>query len=359
MANDDRSSAIGQSTPDATSETRAVGSRRAARPVDADSESTIVISAITEGPSSQTYSGGRRAKAPAPVAKAEKVNVESAPSRRRKAAVAKSAVDPVAAPEDTIIFPAVGDLPAGRIAGARRARVKAATRSAARGRFTALAGAAAMVVAAVGSLALSPNGALVGQDAALAQNYVGTKNATNAVDVSRSYDRELAVQKPLQAQQKAKALAQHNASIQRSAQKRQDEIVKNQWVIPVIGYRLTARFGQGGGLWSSGAHTGLDFAGPSGSTIVSVAAGTVVSTGYEGAYGNKTVIKLADGTEIWYCHQSSIQVQVGQQLAPGDVIGATGSTGNVTGPHLHLEVRTPDGAATDPFAAFVAHGVNP
>ena len=139
----------------------------------------------------------------------------------------------------------------------------------------------------------------------------------------------------------------------------QDEITRNQWVIPVVGYRLTARFGQGGGYWSSGRHTGLDFAGPSGSTIVSMAAGTVTSTGYEGAYGNRTIITLADGTEVWYCHQSSVSVSVGQQVAPGDVIGATGSTGNVTGPHLHLEVHPAGGGPTDPYAALVAHGVTP
>ncbi|HPU13506.1 MAG TPA: M23 family metallopeptidase [Aeromicrobium sp.] len=356
MAEDDHPSVIGRSTPDADAGKPKVGSRRAARPVDADSESTMVMAAISAEPTAQTYSGGRRAKAPAPVEKLETATAV-------KSAVAPATVKPVATiaePEDTIVFPAIGEIPAGRIPGARRARARAATRSAARGRLTAFAGAAAIAIAALGSLAVSsPTGFLAGQDAEMAQNYIGTKNATNAVDVSRNYDRELAVQKPIQAQQKAKAIAQHNASIQASAQKRKSEIVRNQWVIPVVGYRLTARFGQGGGLWSSGAHTGLDFAGPSGSTIVSVAAGTVTSTGYEGAYGNRTIITLADGTEIWYCHQSSVQVRVGQKLAPGDVIGATGSTGNVTGPHLHLEVHPGGGGPIDPYSALVAHGVTP
>ena len=83
------------------------------------------------------------------------------------------------------------------------------------------------------------------------------------------------------------------------------------------------------------------------------------STGYEGAYGNRTIITLNDGTEIWYCHQSSVSVQPGQKVAPGDVIGATGSTGNVTGPHLHLEVRPGGGDPVDPYATLQAHGVNP
>ena len=96
-------------------------------------------------------------------------------------------------------------------------------------------------------------------------------------------------------------------------------------------------------LWSS-CHTGLDFAAPTGTPIHSVAAGTVTEVAYAGAYGNRTIITLEDGTQIWYCHQNSTSAAVGQKVGPGDVIGTVGGTGNVTGPHLHLEVR-PGGAA--------------
>lgn len=370
MVADDRSSASGSSTPSVNSGSRPPGARRAARPVDADSESTILMHAVRTQATTQTYASGRRAKAPQPVQdpvtpQAPSAEAATATSgRRRRAggpAAAHATPREVELPtnENTIVFPAVGDLPEGKIPGARRARARAATRSAARGRMTAFAGVAAVAVAAIGSLTFTaPAALLAGQDASLARSYVGA-NGTNAVDVSRNYDRELAVQKPMQASQIAKALAESKATTLKSAEKRQDEKIRNQWVVPVIGYRLTARFGQGGGLWSSGAHTGLDFAGPSGSQIVSVAAGTVTSTGYEGAYGNRTVITLADGTEIWYCHQSAINVTVGEQVAPGDPIGLTGSTGNVTGPHLHLEVHPGAGNAVDPYAALVAHGVTP
>ena len=352
MAEFDRSRASGRSTPDAPEAPRTVGSRRAKAPVEHDSDSTVVMQAVSPQSTSQTYSVGRRAKQPTPVPG----------SRRAAAPVDRNPIPAAALPEpaaavpaeDTIVFPAIGAIPEGRIPGARRARRAAA----ATGRTRLLAGVAAMVIAAVGSISVTSPGLLAGADAALTKNYVGA-NATNAVDVSRSYDRELAIQKPMQAQQVQKALAQYNAAATKSAEKRQDEITRNQWVIPVVGYRLTARFGQGGGYWSSGRHTGLDFAGPSGSTIVSMAAGTVTSTGYEGAYGNRTIITLADGTEVWYCHQSSVSVSVGQQVAPGDVIGATGSTGNVTGPHLHLEVHPAGGGPADPYAALVAHGVTP
>jgi murein DD-endopeptidase MepM/ murein hydrolase activator NlpD len=132
--------------------------------------------------------------------------------------------------------------------------------------------------------------------------------------------------------------------------------------LPVTGYHLTARFGQRSGLWST-VHTGLDFAGPAGTTIVSVAAGTVKEVGYEGAYGNRTIITLTNGpdagTDIWYCHQSSTSVSPGDVVEPGQEIGLSGSTGNVTGPHLHLEVHPGGGPAVDPYPALVAHGVTP
>ncbi len=102
-------------------------------------------------------------------------------------------------------------------------------------------------------------------------------------------------------------------------------------------YRLTAEFGDYG-LWSH-YHTGLDFAAPSGTSIRAIANGVVTSVGYDGAYGNKTVITLEDGTELWFCHQTSFLVNEGDTVTAGDVIGTVGSTGNVTGPHLHLEVR--------------------
>lgn len=135
------------------------------------------------------------------------------------------------------------------------------------------------------------------------------------------------------------------------------DLLKNQWQVPLDSYRLTARFGQYG-LWSS-YHTGLDFAAPSGTSIHAIANGVVTSTGYDGSYGNKTVITLDDGTELWFCHQSGYAVSVGDTVHGGDLIGYVGSTGNVTGPHVHIEVRPGGGDPIDPYPAFVEHGVTP
>lgn len=130
------------------------------------------------------------------------------------------------------------------------------------------------------------------------------------------------------------------------------------WVLPVIGYRLTGRFGQSSGLWAS-THTGLDFAAPEGTVIRSIAPGVVTAASYDGAFGNKTVVRLDDGTVLWYAHQSRLGVSVGQRLAAGDLLGYVGSTGNTTGAHLHLEVHPGGGGPVDPQAWLPTHGVRP
>ena len=147
------------------------------------------------------------------------------------------------------------------------------------------------------------------------------------------------------------------AEIRKAAEKQAAKIKENKWVLPLAHYGLTATFGQYG-LWAS-YHTGLDFNGDSGDPIMAIANGTITSAGYDGAYGNKTVLTLDDGTEIWFCHQTSYTVSAGQEVHAGDLIGYVGSTGHVTGPHLHLEVRPGAGDPVDPYEAMAVHGVTP
>ena len=134
------------------------------------------------------------------------------------------------------------------------------------------------------------------------------------------------------------------------------KIALNQWVFPLNPVVTTAEFGDYG-LWAS-YHTGLDFNGNTGDPIMSIANGVVTFVGYDGSYGNKTVVTLDDGTEIWYAHQTSFSVNVGDVVQAGEVIGTVGSTGNSTGSHLHLEVRPGGGDPVDPYAAFVVHGLS-
>jgi murein DD-endopeptidase MepM/ murein hydrolase activator NlpD len=150
------------------------------------------------------------------------------------------------------------------------------------------------------------------------------------------------------------------AKLAASAEQVVAEILQNAWQLPLSPgvYRLTARFGQCSGLWSH-CHTGLDFAAPEGTPILAVANGTVTATDWAGAYGNRTILTLEDGTDIWYCHQSAYGAEVGDQVVGGQPIGFVGSTGNSTGPHLHVEVRPGGGDAVDPFQALTVHGLQP
>lgn len=111
---------------------------------------------------------------------------------------------------------------------------------------------------------------------------------------------------------------------------------------PVSG-TITSRFGRR----SSGTHTGLDIATSKGTPIKAAASGTVLYAGYKGSYGKMVIIAHTDSVQTYYCHCNAIYVNVGQNVSQGDTIAAVGSTGNSTGPHLHLEVRV-NGVAKNP-----------
>lgn len=108
-------------------------------------------------------------------------------------------------------------------------------------------------------------------------------------------------------------------------------------VQPVSGV-ITSRYGVSSRLRKS-THTGLDIAASTGTPIKVIADGTVTCASYQGSYGKLVKIDHGNGLETWYGHTSKMYVSVGQKVTAGDVIAAVGSTGNSTGPHLHLEIR--------------------
>lgn len=126
--------------------------------------------------------------------------------------------------------------------------------------------------------------------------------------------------------------------------------------LPTSAYTLTSHYGDSGSMWSSGYHTGLDFAAPTGTPVKAVGGGKVISAGWSGAYGYRIVLQLDDGTEVWYCHLSSMSVTSGT-VGAGETIGRVGATGNVTGAHLHLEVRK-GGSTVDPLAWLESKGLS-
>ncbi|MBX7553636.1 M23 family metallopeptidase [Streptomyces sp. NPDC004232] len=222
------------------------------------------------------------------------------------------------------------------------------------------AGVAALTTGVIGTLAASP--------ASAAQNSVEQTGLTPVIsvgdDIAEQIDAQAAAQRQAAAQKAAEEAAARRAqeiheTKARAAREAERERL-NRFVAPITDSYVSTGYKASSSLWSSGSHTGIDFHAASGTPVHAVGSGTVVSTGWGGAYGNQIVIRMADGMYTQYGHLSSIGVTVGQQVTPGEQIGLSGATGNVTGPHLHFEARTtPDyGSDVDPVAYLREHGVN-
>lgn len=125
-------------------------------------------------------------------------------------------------------------------------------------------------------------------------------------------------------------------------------------------YKVTTPFGIPGKHWSSGRHEGVDYAAPTGAVVVAPVAGKVVKVGqvWGAAFGTKSVLMKVAGGHLLFAHLSANSVKVGQDLKAGDVIGKVGAEGNVTGPHLHMELQAgpgwKKGAGLDPKAIIGA-----
>ncbi|MFF3766214.1 M23 family metallopeptidase [Streptomyces sp. NPDC001922] len=153
----------------------------------------------------------------------------------------------------------------------------------------------------------------------------------------------------------AKKKAAEEAARKKAEAERVAKLAK-EFTVPVSSYTLTSSFGQAGDLWSND-HTGQDFAAPTGTPAKAVHGGTITQAGWAGAYGYRIVLTLDDGTEVWYCHLSSMTKTSGK-VTTGETIGRVGATGNVTGPHLHLEVRPDGGSPIDPASWLRDRGLS-
>jgi LysM repeat protein len=118
-------------------------------------------------------------------------------------------------------------------------------------------------------------------------------------------------------------------------------------VWPLVG-QITSRFGYRRlRIAGTNMHYGLDIDGDIGDPIRSATSGTVTFAGWRGGFGNLVIVNQRD-TEYYYAHASALLVQEGQTVTAGQLIARVGATGNVTGPHLHFEIRV-DGTAVDPL----------
>ena len=116
---------------------------------------------------------------------------------------------------------------------------------------------------------------------------------------------------------------------------------------PVAGATITGRFGD---QRPGHAHDGLDLATKPGTPIHSIRSGTVLKVGKQGGYGQVVEVLQDDGTTALYAHAERLLVKPGQTVTPGQPLATVGSTGNSTGPHLHLRIQDRQGKLVDPQA---------
>jgi murein DD-endopeptidase MepM/ murein hydrolase activator NlpD len=167
--------------------------------------------------------------------------------------------------------------------------------------------------------------------------------------VAQAQDQKIQQAQILLSEQQAAANAKAQAEAEQQAALIEAERLRQIGVIAVpiqTNYNLSARYGQRGGIWSAGWHTGLDFRVKSGTPVVAAANGTVIASGWGGAYGYRIEVDHGNGYVTSYNHLSKIEITEGK-VAAGQEIGKSGSSGNTTGPHLHFEV-TKDGEFMNP-----------
>lgn len=195
-------------------------------------------------------------------------------------------------------------------------------------------------------------------EAEQAAQQAAAQEAKEKLEEARKAAEEAKAQAEAKAKEEAEAKAKAEAAEAAAAKAEQERTAKpsGSYSLPTSAYTLTSHYGDSGSMWSSGHHTGLDFAAPTGTPVKAVAAGKITSVSWSGAYGYRIVLELPDGTEIWYCHLSSMSVTSGA-VGAGETIGRVGATGNVTGPHLHLEVRK-GGVTQDPLAWLNSKGLD-
>ena len=120
---------------------------------------------------------------------------------------------------------------------------------------------------------------------------------------------------------------------------------------PMPGMSVTTGYGaKDSSMWkgSNNKHVGQDYAAPVGTKVQVVSDGTIIDEGLDSGYGIYVQVDHHDGYQTIYGHLSKKNVKVGDTVKKGQVIGEVGTTGNVTGPHLHFEVRKGKNNPVDP-----------
>lgn len=194
-----------------------------------------------------------------------------------------------------------------------------------------------------------------------------SERALSAADARARTDRLLAEQDDLEVEEeRLGALIRTQQETERRAASEREAAAERQTAAAARDRAPSGGGSSGGGAVASGGyawpmcapvtseygprwgrvHRGIDQGASTGTPIGAARAGRVIFAGWQGGYGNLTLIDHGDAVTA-YAHQSSLAVGQGAQVSRGQTIGYVGSTGNSTGPHLHLEIRV-NGSAVNP-----------
>ena len=192
------------------------------------------------------------------------------------------------------------------------------------------------------------------------------KERANLVAIADNQRRQVATEVAQMENLSAAEEAQLEALIQERQRELEAEREAERRAAGIAGKPMPSEAGPGGFAWpvsgtitspygwrsnpfggSPDFHPGLDIAAPMGTTVTAAASGTVILAQWYGGYGNFVMIDHGGNVSSGYGHLSAIYVSVGQQVQRGQAIGAVGSTGHSTGPHVHFEIRV-NGKPVDP-----------
>lgn len=194
------------------------------------------------------------------------------------------------------------------------------------------------------------------------ENAIKIERALDVAGYAPSGDNETAEGGPFIAADSAEAMSSFNAEVENldlalnQLSRAKKAVSSYPLANPSPGADITSSFGTRRDplLGTAAFHSGIDFRGNIGSPIKATASGKVISAGRNGGYGNMVEIDHGNGLTTRFAHMSRIYVSEGDDVRAGMVIGAVGSTGRSTGPHLHYEVRK-SGLALDPIT-FIRAG---
>jgi murein DD-endopeptidase MepM/ murein hydrolase activator NlpD len=191
-----------------------------------------------------------------------------------------------------------------------------------------------------------------GHHHAAAAQLTATAASTTAIEIEPRAPHTLASPAPLIAQR-----ASRSRTVATPKKRTAAHLQADRWVRPSSA-GIVSPYGM---RWGR-LHKGVDFGAHYGAPIHAIGDGVVVGTGYqsgESGYGQITIIRHSDGYYSAYAHQSSYLVHPGDHVTAGEVIGYVGATGQVTGPHLHFEIRTVEhGGQVNPVPWLRSHGVD-